>query len=226
MPMSLTNFKHAGHRLLRVVSSALRVVLPVLIGLALPLGYGLLLFGAPPAVRTGGQVPAGYMQVAQDGWTMTVPASWEIAPRFKPDSPSSVVGVFASSKPVPTSGPEQFPQYRESNAELSLYVSRTSRDGRDLDSAVGRRDSCFRCSPVLRTDRRAMDVRGRYGILTDVARADGSREWTLVVQNDCYTYRAHATLVAAWVPHMSKTVEQVLASAVVNGSGKLLKWCP
>jgi hypothetical protein len=47
-----------------------------------------------------------------------------------------------------------------------------------------------------------------------------------VVQNDCYTYRAHATLVAAWVPQMSTTVEQVLASAAVNGSGRLLKWCP
>src|SRR3990170_3486555 len=159
LPVLLTNMSRVGRRILWVISTALRVALPIAIGLALPLGYGLLLFGAPPAVRTGGQVPAGYMQVDQDGWTMTVPATWEIAPRFKPDSPSSVVGVFASSKPVPTSGTEQFPQYRESNAELSVYVSRTSRDGRALDSAVARQDSCFRCSPVLRTDQRAIDVR-------------------------------------------------------------------
>ena len=65
----------------------------------------------------------------------------------------------------------------------------------------------------------------RWGVLTDLTRADGSREWTLVVQNDCYIYEAHARLAADRVVDMSEAVEQVLASAAVKNSRKLLGHC-
>jgi hypothetical protein len=49
-------------------------------------------------------------------------------------------------------------------------------------------------------------------VLTDVVRAGGSREWVLVMQNNCYIYSAHARLAAGRVADMSEMVERVLAS--------------
>lgn len=223
--MSVTNLNRAGPRVLRLVSSALRFVLPIAIGVALLLSCTRFVLGADPAVRTGGRIPPGYMQVDADGWTMTVPASWENVPVFKPDSPSTVMHLMASSKPIPTSVPERFPEYRVDDADLSLLVSRQSRDWIDLDRVVN--DTCFRfrCAPDLRKERRPVDVRGRPGVLTDVVRADGSREWVLVVQNDCYIYSAHARLAAGRVADMSEMVERVLASAALKDSWKLFGYC-
>ena len=223
--MSITNLKRAGHRVLRGVSSALRFVLPIAIGVGLVLAWTRVVFGAGPAVRMGGRVPVGYMQVDADGWTMTVPAGWERVPVFKPDSPDTVVHLMASSKPIPTSVPERFPEYRVDDAELSLVVSRDSRKRLDFDRVVN--DTCFRfrCAPDLRKERRAVDVRGRPGVLTDIVRADGSREWVLVVQNDCYIYSAHASVRADRAADMSEMVEQVLASAALKDSWKLLGHC-
>jgi hypothetical protein len=62
-------------------------------------------------------------------------------------------------------------------------------------------------------------------VLTDIVRADGSREWVLVVQNDCYIYSAHARLAADRVADTSEVVEQVLASAALKDSWKLLGHC-
>jgi hypothetical protein len=223
--MSLTDLNRAGHRVLRLVSGAFRFVLPIAIGVALLLSCTRFVLGADPAVRTGGRIPSGYMQVDADGWTMTVPASWENVPVFKPDSPSTVMHLMASSKPIPTSIPERFPEYRVGDADLSLLVSRQSRDWIDLDGVVN--DTCFRfrCAPDLRKERRPVDVRGRPGVLTDVDRADGSREWVLVVQNDCYIYSAHARLAAGRVADMSAAVERVLASAALKDSWKLFGYC-
>jgi hypothetical protein len=223
--MTITNLNRAGHRVLRVVSGALRVALPIVIGIALLLSCTRFVLGADPAVRTGGRVASGYMQVEGDGWSMFVPASWELVPVFKPDSPDIVMHLMASSKPVPTSVPERFPHYRVGDAELSLVVSRRSRDWIDLDRVVN--DTCFRfrCAPDLRKERRPFDVRGRPGVLTDVVRADGSREWMLVVQNDCYIYSAHARLAADRVADMSEMVEYVLASAALKDSWKFLGHC-
>jgi hypothetical protein len=217
--------KYAGHRLLRAASDAFRLVLPIVIGLAIPLAYARAVFGAAPAMRTGGHVPPGFMRVDSDGWTMTVPVGWELVPVFKPDSPDTVMHLMSSSKPIPTSVPERFPEYRVKDAELSLVVSRRSRDWTDLDRVVN--DTCFRfrCAPDLRKERRRVDVRGRPGVLTDIVRADGSREWLLVVQNDCYIYSAHARLAADRVADMSGMVEEVLASATLNDSWKLLGHC-
>jgi hypothetical protein len=223
--MSITNLNRACHRVFRVVSTALRFVLPIVIGVAPVLVWTRLVFGAAPTVRTGGRIPIGYMQVDGDGWTMTVPAGWEHVPVFKPDSPDTVVHLMASSKPIPTSVPERYPAYRVNDAELSLVVSRDSRKWLDLDRVVN--DTCFRfrCAPDLRKERRAVDVRGRPGVLTDIVRADGSREWVLVVQNDCYIYSAHAMIRADRVADMSEMVEHVLASAALKDSWKLLGHC-
>src|ERR1700687_2344995 len=200
--MSITNLNRLGHRVLPTISSVLRFVLPIVIGVAPLLVWTRLVFGAGPTVRFGGRIPVGYMQVDGDGWTMTVPASWERVPVFKPDSPDTVVHLMASSKPIPTSVPERYPAYRVNEAELSLVVSRDSRRWLDLDRVVN--DTCFRfrCAPDLRKERRVVDVRGRPGVLTDIVRADGSREWVLVLQNDCYIYSAHARLAADRVPEM------------------------
>lgn len=56
-------------------------------------------------------------------------------------------------------------------------------------------------------------------MLTDVVRAGGSREWVLVMQNDCYIYSAHARLAAGRVADMSEMVERVLASAALKTAG-------
>lgn len=224
-PMSMTNLNRAGHRVLRMVSSAFRRVLPIVIGVALVLAWTRFVFGAGPAVQKGGQIPVGYMRVDGDGWTMTVPVTWERVPVFKPDSPDTVMHLMASSKPIPTSVPERYPAYRANDAELSLVVSRDARKWRDLDRVVN--DTCFRfrCAPDLRKERRAVDVRGRPGVLTDIVRADGSREWVLVVQNDCYIYSAHARVRGDRVADMSEMVEQVLASAALKDSWKLFGHC-
>jgi hypothetical protein len=223
--MSTTNLNRAAHRVLRLVSGALRFVLPFAIGASLLLSCTRFVLGANPAVRTGGPVPSGYMQVEGDDWTMTVPASWENVRVFKPDSPSTVMHLMASSKPRPISVPERFPEYRVKDAELSLVISRRSRDWIDLDRVAN--DTCFRfqCAPDLRNERRPVDVRGRPGVLTDIVRADGSREWVLVVQNDCYIYSAHARLAADRVADMSEMVEHVLASAELEDSWKVLGHC-
>jgi hypothetical protein len=215
----------AGHRVVRVVSTAVRFVLPIVIGVAPVLVWTRLVFGAAPMVRTGGRIPIGYMQVDADGWTMTVPAGWERVPVFKPDSPDTVVHVMASPRPIPTSVPERFPEYRFHDAELSLVVSRDSRKWGDLDRIVN--DTCFRfrCAPDLRRERRAVDVRGRPGVLTDIVRADGSRELVLVVQNDCYIYSAHAWVRADRVADMFEMVEHVFASAALKDSWKFLGHC-
>lgn len=223
--MSITNLNRAGPRVLRMVSGALRFVLPIVIGIALLLSCTRFVLGADPAVRTGGRVPSGYMQVDGDGWTMTVPASWENVPVFKPDSPSTVMHLMASSKPIPTSVPERFPEYRVKDADLSLVVSRQPREGRDLASVANKADPCFRCGPDLRKERRVVDVRGRPGVLTDIVRADGSRKWVLVVQNDCYTYSAQARVRTDRVADMSEMVEHVLASAALKDSWKFLGHC-
>jgi hypothetical protein len=156
---------------------------------------------------------------------MTVPVSWERVPVFKPDSPDTIIHLMASSKPIPTSVPERFPEYRVDDADLSLVVSRRSRDWIDLDRVIN--DTCFqfRCAPDLRKERRPVDVRGRPGVLTDVVRADGSREWVLVVQNDCYIYSAHVRVHADRVADTFEAVEQVLASAALKNSWKLLGHC-
>jgi hypothetical protein len=164
------------------------------------------------------------MQVDGQGWTMTVPASWESAPVFRPDSPDTVMHLFASSRVTPP-GPESWPEYRARDADLTVIVSRLSRDPLDLDFVLDSDDFCYRCPPDLRRDRHVVDVHGRWGVLTDLTRADGSREWNLVVQNDCYIYEAHARLAADRVADMSEAVEQVLASAAVKNSGKLLGHC-
>src|SRR5712691_11988321 len=112
--MSVTNLtNHVGHRVIRAVSVPLRFVLPIVIGVAPYLAYFLLFLGGP-AMRTGGQIPSGYMQIDGEGWTMTVPASWESAPVFRPDSPFTVVDLFASSQAAPTAIPER-PEYRARN---------------------------------------------------------------------------------------------------------------
>jgi hypothetical protein len=219
--MSLTNLNRARHRVFRVVLGSIRLVLPIVVGVALVLAWTRFVFGTGPAVRTGGQVPVGYMQVDGDGWTMTVPVNWEHVPVFKPDSPDTVVHLMASSTPIPT----RFSEYRVDDAELSLVVSRHSRRWLDLNWVVNEGDSCFRCGPDLRKERRVVDVRGRRGVLTDVVRADGSREWRLVVQNECYTYAAHARVRADRVADVSEMVEQVLASAALKNSWKLLGHC-
>jgi len=223
--MSLTNLnQRARHALFRAVLVVLRFVLPVVIGIALLLGGTRFVLGAGPAVRTGGHVPAGYMQVDGDGWNMTVPASWESDPPFKPDSPDTVVHLFASSR-VTVPGPESWPEYRARDAYLSVVVSRMSRDLIDLDSVVDSEDLCYQCPPDLRRDRHVVDVHGRWGVLTDVTRADGTRKWSLVVQNDCYVYVADAKVVASRVGDMSEAVERVLASGAIKNSGKHLGRC-
>jgi hypothetical protein len=223
--MSITNLNRAGHRVLRVVFKSLRFSIPIVIGVALLLSCTRFVLGADPAVRTGGRVPSGYMQVDGDGWTMTVPVSWEFVSVFKPDSPNTVMHLMASSKPIPTSVPGRYPEYRVGDADLRLLVSRQSRDWIDFDRVVN--DTCFRfrCAPDLRRERRPVDVRGRPGMLTDVVRADGSREWVLVVQNDCYIYSAHAIVRSDRVANMSEAVEQVLASAALKDSWKLFGYC-
>ena len=62
-------------------------------------------------------------------------------------------------------------------------------------------------------------------MLTDIVRADGSRKWMLVVQNDCYTYSALARVRADRVTDMSEMVEHVFASAALKDSWKLLGDC-
>ena len=223
--MSLMNLaKRARHRLARTVSVVLPFALAIVIGVAPVAAYLLYFFGGP-ALRTGGHVPAGYMQVDGRGWTMTVPASWESASVFRPDSPSTVVHLVASSHEVPTSGPESWPEYRARDADLTVVVSRLSRHLDDLDSEVESGDFCYRCPPDLSEDRRVVDVHGRWGVLTDLTRADGSREWSLVVQNDCYIYVAEAKVVAARVGDMSEAVERALASGAIKNSGKHFRRC-
>jgi hypothetical protein len=68
-------------------------------------------------------------------------------------------------------------------------------------------------------------VHGRAGVLTDVTRADGTRTWALVVQNECYIYVANAKVVAARVGDMSEAVERVLASGAIKDSGKHFRRC-
>ena len=222
--MSLTNLaKRARQRVARTVSLVLPFALAIVIGVAPVAAYLLCFFGGP-AMRTGSHVPVGYVQVDGQGWTMTVPARWESAPVFRPDSPFTVVHLFASSHVTPP-GPESWPEYRARDADLTLVVSRMSRDLVDLDFEVGSDDFCYRCPPDLSEDRRVVDVHGRWGVLTDVTRADGSREWTLVVQNDCYIYVADAKVVAARVGDMSEAVERVLASGAIKDSGKHFRRC-
>src|SRR5439155_21862703 len=136
LAMARTNLKKSAcHPVVRAVSVVLRFVLPIVIGIALLFASTRFVFGAPPAVRTVGHVPAGYMQVDGDGWTMTVPASWESDPPFKPDSPDTVMHLFASSRVTPP-GPESWPEYRARDAYLSVVVSRMSRNPLDLDFVV------------------------------------------------------------------------------------------
>src|SRR6266566_3784209 len=134
LAMSITKLaKRARHRVARAVSVVLPYALAIVIGVAPVAAYLLYFFGGP-ALRTGGHVPVGYMQVDGQGWTMTVPASWESAPVFRPDSPSTVVHLFASSNVVSTSGPESWPEYRARDADLTVVVSRLSRHLDDLNS--------------------------------------------------------------------------------------------
>src|SRR5437879_3081650 len=119
LAMSLTNLKNRGfHPVARRVSVVLPFALAFVIGVA-PVAAYLLYFFAGPAMRTGGHVPAGFMQVDGQGWTMRVPASWESAPVFRPDSPDTVMHLFASSRVTPP-GPESWPEYRARDADLTV----------------------------------------------------------------------------------------------------------
>jgi hypothetical protein len=209
----------------RVVSTAARVLLPIIFGTVLLVACTRSILGALPAWRTGGDVPPGHAQVRSDGWTMTVPASWEWVAVFKPDSPTTVMHLIADTKPVPMSVPEQLPEDRAGDAELKLVVSRQSRDWADLDWVENDAASCSRCAPELRRERRTVDVRGRPGVVIDVVRADGSREWVLIVQNDCYIYAAHARLTSASLADMSEAVERALSSAALGDAWKLFGHC-
>jgi hypothetical protein len=132
--------------------------------------------------------------------------------------------LFASSQVTPP-GPESWSEYRARDADLTVVVSRMSRDPVDFDFQVNSADFCYQCPPDLRRDQRVLDVHGRWGVLTDVTRADGTRKWTLVVQNDCYIYVARAKVVAARVGDMSQAVERALASGAIKDSGKHFRRC-
>lgn len=187
----------------------------------------------------GDDIPTGWMEVASDGWVMIVPADWQPDPVFRPDSPFTSVYITRPSEAarravMPTSPPPTFrplnktdPPVHVPRPYLTLSVSRLPREGRDLEAATRRyaRDSCYGCPPDLRRDQRSVDVHGRPGTLTEVVRADGSREWTLVAQNDCYTYAAWVRVVSGEVRQWSETVERILASARVDESGPLFGQC-
>lgn len=135
---------------------------------------------------------------------------------------------------MPTPAPPTFRPLLESEPPvpvpvpyLSLIVSHFEGDDFDLTEATRRyvHRSCFGCSPHVRDVQGWVDVQGRAGTLTDVLRADGSRHWTLVTQNQCDTYVVGVTVRPGHVEELSETVERVLASFSVETEGGLFGRC-
>lgn len=143
---------------------------------------------------------------------MTVPAGWESYAVFKPDSPAIVADMYAV-------GPEARRAAAATDAEpyARLIVWRTPRGPFSLERELTAANWwCRTCATDLRQDRRVVRVGQRWGVLTDADRSDGSREWILFVQNDCFTYQAHARVVSEHVADASAAVERVLASARIK----------
>lgn len=170
---------------------------------------------------------------------MRVPADWTPDPVFRPDSPFTSLVITVPSDAtrrarMPTPAPPTFRPLLESEPPiqvprpyLSLIVSHFEDDDLDLGEVTRRsvRRSCFLCSPDVRDVQGWVDVHGRAGTLTDVLRADGSRHWTLVTQNQCDTYVVDVSVRPGHVEELAETVERVLASFSVEADGGLFGRC-
>lgn len=116
-----------------------------------------------------------------------MPTSWEIHEAGLLGDPFEVFVAFPNGL---ADGPAPRP--------VSMQVSRFTRQGLDYEFAVFELHDDPWCSASLRVCDEAVvsedviRVGGQWGVLREARRADGSHRWTLVVQNDCYTYNADA----------------------------------
>lgn len=161
--------------------------------------------------------------IDRQGWRMTVPRDWESYAFFGPDSPFIVSYLYA---PAPADSAGDATSADDSDAEppVSVLVSRQSlKVGADFELAETAK--CWRCLPDLQREVRPVDVHGRWGVREDILRADGSRVWILVVENDCYVYTLRAEAPAAHAAGVADSVERVLSSAAVARTGKKIGHC-
>jgi len=178
---------------------------------------------ASPARALSNGAGQGFRVIDRQGWRMTVPGDWESYAFFGPDSPFTVAYLYAPSSPA-DSASEASVEDPDAEPYLKVLVSRLPSDvTADLELAWAAK--CDRCLPDTQREVRAVDLHGRWGVREDILRADGSRVWILVVQNDCHTYRVYFEAPAAHAAQAADTVERVLSSASVARTGKMIGRC-
>jgi hypothetical protein len=162
----------------------------------------------------------GYATVSDKGWAMAVPTEWKTYRGGGPDTPYSVFVAY----------PKDIPEGTPSSS--SVQVLRFPRRDLDFGSAslkLTRDPWCALPQPtqqpwsVCDDTRLGIDVvsvGGRWGVLQEVRNQDGSHRWTLVVQNDCYTYAADARVSADQLADQTTIVSHMLASARIAPRSK------
>jgi hypothetical protein len=151
-----------------------------------------------------------YASVSNNGWAMVVPTSWETYGEGLLGNP---FGVFVA-----------FPKDLVNSASpraVAMQVLRFPRDGAEYGTAVFELNQDPWCSLSGRVCDEAIvsvdviAVGDRMGVLREARRADGSHRWTLIVQNDCFTYAANAQVSADRLNDSAALVARVLSSAKI-----------
>lgn len=186
----------------------------------------LTLSSSTPAFATAPTTQPSLRTIDARGWHMRVPRDWESYDTWSFDSPFSVVLVTS-----PSVGPLAAPDplvldAGQRRADIRIVVSRLPRDGYASVEWGLSPSSCAACRPPeVRREVQAVALGGRWGVLADAERSDGSRTLVLVVENDCYRYVVTGDVGADVAGPGGELAKEILAGGYADRSGKVLGRC-